>query len=183
MGIWEELRLISVKLFSRNVSGEPVDTVETRSLQDIGFSRAIRYRGAEKLKEYVPDPDRREKIGRILTNIGKFAVDSAVKESLKGVTGGIQVYKIVKEGWDYQSPSQNSNESKKPDITIRVEEMQARMEKIQEEMDFIKQQSKTQTKDARVLEPLNKFPDEDEPVRGSVPPKTDPKRVFIRSRL
>lgn len=43
--------------------------------------------GNRKLKEHVTIPERRDQISRILTSIGKFAVDSAVNDSLKAVTG------------------------------------------------------------------------------------------------
>ncbi|KAI8557751.1 hypothetical protein RHMOL_Rhmol04G0034000 [Rhododendron molle] len=247
MGILDELRLNAVKLFNRNVSNMPPDTNGNRYSCDMGFAKAVtqtgdavRSSGAEKLKEYVPDPDRREKIGRIISGIGKFAVESAVNESLKGVTGkvvvamvlvvfpsqadrvlvhvaqaqlsqpkifethsglqhsslvecgfgtvsvkllegGIQVYKIVKEGSKDQPLPPNPNENKKPELTAVMEEMQARMEKMQEEMNTIKQQSKISMESAKGSEPLKEFPDE--PIKRSALLKTDPKRVFIRSRL
>ncbi|KAF7146571.1 hypothetical protein RHSIM_Rhsim04G0018000 [Rhododendron simsii] len=94
MGILDELRLTAVKLFNRNVSNTPPDTNGNRYSYDMGFAKAVTQTGAavrssgdEKLKECVPDPDRREKIGRIISGIGKFAVDSTVNESLKGITG------------------------------------------------------------------------------------------------
>lgn len=188
MGILDELRLTAVKLFNRNVSNTPPDTNGNRYSYDMGFAKAVAQTGdafrssrAEKLKEYVSDPDHREKIGRIISGIGKFAVDSAVNESLKGVTGGIQVYKIVKEGLKDQPLPLNPNESEKPELTAVMEEMQARMEKMQEEMNTTKQQSKISMESAKGSEPLKEFPDE--PIKGSAPLKTDPKRVFIRSRL
>lgn len=95
--------------------------------------------------------------------------------------GGIQVYKIVKEGLKDQPLPPNPNENKKPDLTAVMEEMQARMEKMQEEMNTIKQQSKISMESAKGSDPLKEFPDE--PIKRSAPLKTDPKRVFIRSRL
>ncbi|KAL6975373.1 hypothetical protein U1Q18_024168 [Sarracenia purpurea var. burkii] len=143
---------------------------------------AVWSNGAEKLKEYVPDPDRRAKISQILANIGKFAVESAVSESLKGVNGAIQVYKIVKEGLKDPPPSLGPNENKKPGLSVAMEEMQAKMEKMQEEMNNIKGQNKVSIQNAKGLEPSKELPN-DVPIKESAPPKTDPKRVFIRSRL
>ncbi|KAH7842245.1 hypothetical protein Vadar_003174 [Vaccinium darrowii] len=89
MGILDELRLTAVKLFNRNIASTPPDTDANRCSYDMSVAKAVtrtgdavRSNGAEKLKESVPDPDHREKMGRILSNIGKFAVD----ESLKSVT-------------------------------------------------------------------------------------------------
>lgn len=95
--------------------------------------------------------------------------------------GGIQVYKIVKEGLKDQPTLLKPNENKKPEVTAAMEEMQARMEKMQEDMNIIKQQSKISMGSAKGSEPLKGFPDE--PIKGSALLKTDPKRVFIRSRL
>lgn len=95
--------------------------------------------------------------------------------------GGMKVYKIVKEGLKDQPLSLNPNEIKKPELTAVMEEMQARMGKMQEEMNTIKQHSKISIESAKGSEPLKECPDE--PIKGSAPLKTDPKRVFIRSRL
>ncbi|KAK4491997.1 hypothetical protein RD792_002784, partial [Penstemon davidsonii] len=62
-----------------------------------------------------------------LMNVGKFAIDSAVNESLKG---GKQVYAIVKGKLKGQVPSELPN-------VILVEEMQAKLEKMQEDMSNI----------------------------------------------
>ncbi|KAK6131569.1 hypothetical protein DH2020_034680 [Rehmannia glutinosa] len=80
-----------------------------------------------------------------LMNVGKFAVDSAVNESLKGLTPhpdsinlssnahirGMQVYAIVKGKLKGQSPSDISNGDKKQNLVL-VEEMQAKLDKMQE---------------------------------------------------
>lgn len=83
MGIWDELRLTAVKLFNRSISNTLLDTNENQYFYDMEFAKAVtrigdavRSSGARKLKEHVPDPDRREKIGQIISDIGKFAVDS-----------------------------------------------------------------------------------------------------------
>ncbi|XP_059662600.1 uncharacterized protein LOC132308519 [Cornus florida] len=188
MGIWDDLRLTAGKLLNRNVSviqpGSnafpiPNDSDIATSVPQI--SDAARYNGAQKLKEHAAGPHRLDKIGRILTNISKLAVDSAVSESLKGVTGGIQVNKIVKEGLNDQLSSDNANENKKPDLTIVVEEMQAKMEKMQEDMNSTKQQNDISIQCAQGSEPLKEF--STPPVKGSVPLKTDAKKIMIRSRL
>ena len=48
---------------------------------------AVRIDRIRMLKEQATNPDRRDKINRILTDLGKFAVDSAVNDSLKAVNG------------------------------------------------------------------------------------------------
>ncbi|XP_057472429.1 uncharacterized protein LOC130761003 isoform X2 [Actinidia eriantha] len=188
MGIWAEFRLTAVKLFNGSILDPPRNSKETECLHDMGIAKAVTQfgdavgsNGAKKLKEYVPDPDRREKIGRILTKVGRFAVDSAVNESLKSVTGGTQLYKIVKEEFKDQPSSFNPNDNKKPDLTVVMEEMQAKMEKMQEDMNNIKQQSKVSIQSAQESEPLRELPNE--PAKGPAPQKAYPKKVFIRSRL
>lgn len=48
---------------------------------------AVRIDRIRMLKEQATNPDRRDKINRILSDLGKFAVDSAVNDSLKAVNG------------------------------------------------------------------------------------------------
>ncbi|CAH1429654.1 unnamed protein product [Lactuca virosa] len=78
--------------------------------------------------ESLPGPDRRETITRVLTGFGKFVVDSAVSDSLKG---RMQVYKIVKEGLKDEAPVELANLNNKAPHTLMMEEMQARMEKME----------------------------------------------------
>lgn len=48
---------------------------------------AVRIDRIRMLKEQATNPDRRDKINRILSDLGKFAVDSAVNDSPKAVNG------------------------------------------------------------------------------------------------
>ena len=62
---------------------------------------AVRIDRIRMLKEQATNPDRRDKINWILTDLGKFAVDSAVNDSLKAVNGwsllslSLRLYVIV----------------------------------------------------------------------------------------
>ena len=48
---------------------------------------AVRFDRIRMPIEQATNPDRRDKINQILTDLGKFAVDSAVNDSLKAVNG------------------------------------------------------------------------------------------------
>ncbi|MGI4421826.1 hypothetical protein ACR2V7_25595 [Klebsiella pneumoniae] len=87
----------------------------------------------------------------------------------------------MKEEFKDQPSSFNPNDNKKPDLTVVMEEMQAKMEKMQEDMNNIKQQSKVSIQSAQESEPLRELPNE--PAKGPAPQKAYPKKVFIRSRL
>ncbi|XP_059444922.1 uncharacterized protein LOC132176670 isoform X1 [Corylus avellana] len=135
-------------------------------------------------KEHVTDHDRRDKISRILTSIGRFAVDSAVQESLKADTGRKKVHKIVQEGFMHQCPTPCLNDKKKPeDLKLAMEELQAK-ELMQEDMNKVEQGNKISAKSVNGSEdpePLKKLPNEDNKESDLL--KTDKKRVFLRSRL
>ncbi|KAK6134514.1 hypothetical protein DH2020_031748 [Rehmannia glutinosa] len=119
-----------------------------------------------------------------LMNVGRFAVESAVNESLKGLTPhpdsihlssnahihvGMQVYAIVKGKLKGQSPSDISNGDKKQNLVL-VEEMQAKLDKMQEDMNNIQQQSTITTLRTEEQEHLKQF--FDEPLKSSMPEKT-----------
>lgn len=95
MGIWDELQSSISRLINRKLPGKSPSESDTFGAKPTTalvsnvtkIADAVKLNGAQKLDEYCPDPHRRDKIGRILTNLGKFAVESAVNESLKGVTG------------------------------------------------------------------------------------------------
>ncbi|CAK9160201.1 unnamed protein product [Ilex paraguariensis] len=185
MGIWDELRSTALSLIKRKASGvtsgqnarrSPYSSIVPTAGTKIGD--AVSLNAAQRLEEYVPEPDRHDKIGRILTNLSRFAVDSAIDESLKGVTGGIQVYKIVKEGLKDHPTSHPS--SGKQDPALVMEEIQAKMEKMQEDMIKIKQQNKTSTQCVAGLEPSKDLPNE--PTKGSAPPKTNAKKILMDIR-
>ncbi|KAL3503270.1 hypothetical protein ACH5RR_037719 [Cinchona calisaya] len=190
MGIWDELQSSVSRLMNRKLpnpsSKRPSDRSTTFDGQRptataVAVADVVRSNGAQKLDDDFPDPHRREKISRVLSNLGKFAVDSAVNESLKSVTGGIQVYKIVKEGLTDQPNSRPHNGNKKQDLMVAMEEMQAKMEKMQEDVNILKQQNQSCTEYSKELEPLKEL--SDEPPASSASAGTDKKKVFIRSRL
>ncbi|KAL2496076.1 uncharacterized protein Fot_39833 [Forsythia ovata] len=142
-----------------------------------------------------------------LVNVGKFSVDSAVNESFKG---GMQVYATVKEKLKGLPLSPHSDGNKKQKY-VAVEEMQATLEKMQEDVNNRKHSNenkkqnyaaveemqatlekmqedenniKQQTKiihRTKQLDHVKQFPDE--PLKSSVPEVTGRKDIFIRSRL
>ncbi|XP_016457923.1 uncharacterized protein LOC107781698 [Nicotiana tabacum] len=184
MGIFDELRAAAGKLLNRKVQQKSSNACAlegkysagiTSSVSKIGGS--VKYDGAQKTDDYVFYPDGREKIGRILSKLTKFAVVSAVDESLKTVAGGS---KIIKEGLKDQSPSRPSTRAEKQDVSVMMEEMQAKMVKFQDDMNNTKQQNEVS---AKCIAGLDSFEFSDEPVKCSTPSKSNRKKVFIRSRL
>ncbi|KAH0721951.1 hypothetical protein KY289_004995 [Solanum tuberosum] len=88
--------------------------------------------------------------------------------------------KITKEGLKDQSPSHPSSRVEKQDVTAVMEEMQAKMEKLQDDMNNTKQQNEVSTK---CITGLDSFEFSDDPIKSSTPSKSNRKKVFIRSRL
>ncbi|MCD7464265.1 hypothetical protein HAX54_052365 [Datura stramonium] len=186
MGILDELRAAAGKLLNRRIQKKPssayaleggrYDAGITPAVSKIGSP--IKYEGSQRTDEYVFYPDGREKISRILSKLSKFAVVSAVDESLKTVAGGS---KITKEGLKDQLPSRPSSRVEKQDVTAVMEEMQAKMEKLQDDMNnHTKQQNEVSTK---CIMGLESFEFSDEPIKTLTPSKSNKKKVFIRSRL
>ncbi|KAH0719751.1 hypothetical protein KY284_004781 [Solanum tuberosum] len=185
MGILDELRAAAGKLWNRRIQKKASNAyaVEVRygaagitpAVSKIGSP--VKNEGSQRTDEYVFYPDGREKIGRILSKLSKFALVSAVDESLKTVAGGS---KITKEGLKDQSPSHPSSRVEKQDVTAVMEEMQAKMEKLQDDMNNTKQQNEVSTK---CITGLDSFEFSDEPIKSSTPSKSKRKKVFIRSRL
>lgn len=91
------------------------------------------------------------------------------------------MYKIVKEGLKDEPNSYPRQGIKKQDLMIAMEEMQAKMEKMQEEVNILKQQNQTSSVYSGDLEPLKDSADE--PLKSVSSFQTDRKKVFIRSRL
>lgn len=91
------------------------------------------------------------------------------------------MYKIVKEGLKDEPNSYPRQGIKKQDLMIAMEEMQAKMEKMQEEVNILKQQNQTSSVYSGDLEPLKDSADE--PLKSVASLQTDRKKVFIRSRL
>ncbi|XP_040988302.1 uncharacterized protein LOC121235929 [Juglans microcarpa x Juglans regia] len=139
--------------------------------------------GNRKLKEHVTIPERLDQISRILTSIGKFAVDSAVNDSLKAVTGRKQMHKIVQEGFRHQPASPALDDKKKPeDLKVVMQELQAKEDGVQEDTNKPKQGTRASAKSVNGSSAvLKKKPNDGK--KGSDLLETDKKRVFIRSRL
>ncbi|CAN4075514.1 unnamed protein product [Withania somnifera] len=177
MGIIQQFRSIAGKLFNRSFGQQkPSDSYasEGEYSGSSGVASPVKYVGTQS-DEYVFYPDGREKISDILCKLSKFAIVSAVDESLKTVAGGT---KIIKEGSKDQSPSRPRLD--KQDFTVMMEEMQAKMEKLQDDMNNMKQQNEVSAKCAIGLE---SFEFSDEPIKRSAPTKSNPKKVLIRSRM
>ncbi|KAM3320574.1 putative protein isoform X1 [Capsicum chacoense] len=179
MGIIHQFRELAGKLFSnrRPQQQKPSDEYSGRVASPITKTSSpvpVNYDGAQS-DEYVFYPDGREKISDILCKLRKFAIVSAVDESLKTVAGGS---KIVKEGSKDQSPSRPKLD--RQDLTVMMEEMQAKMEKLQDDVNNMKQQNEASAKCANGLD---SFESSDEPIKRSTPTKSNPKKVLIRSRM
>ncbi|XP_058073209.1 uncharacterized protein LOC131221917 [Magnolia sinica] len=140
MGFWDLLYWTNDKI-KQNAPDMTAVTNACRSSCDLGYAavkkvdNVVRVDGAQKVKEYLPDPQAREKIGRIATKVAKYGADAAVSETLKGVTGGVQIYRIVRDGLMDRPPSDHGSE--KSNSKEMMEEMQKKMDKIQEEISNI----------------------------------------------
>uniref|UniRef100_M1AG50 Uncharacterized protein n=1 Tax=Solanum tuberosum TaxID=4113 RepID=M1AG50_SOLTU len=181
MGIIQQFRAVAGKLFNRRGQEKPSDAYASEGEYSGGVSSPVtktsspvKYDGTQS-DEYVFYPDGREKISDILCKLRKFAIVSAVDESLKTVASGS---KIIKEGSKDQSPSRPRLD--KQDFTVMMEEMQAKMEKLQDDMNNMKQQNEVSVK---CTNGLDSFEFSDEPIKSSTPTKSKPKKVLIRSRM
>ncbi|XVF70393.1 hypothetical protein PTKIN_Ptkin11bG0158100 [Pterospermum kingtungense] len=122
----------------------------------------------------VLNTNSRHTIGRFLTNLRKFAIDSAINVSVKGFTGGKKLYQIF-----LQERFKDERTRRKFEDDKLKEKMQ--LAKMEDMNDGVKLQSKTETsKPVGGSEHKKKMPqglkelDLQEPNR---------KRIFIRSRL
>ena len=88
----------------------------------------------------------------------------------------MQVYKMVKEGLKEQAPVEPTNSNNKPPHTLMMEDMQARMEKMEEDLHIIRLDDEDSILCAKDLDPRK-----DESTEA--PAKSDVKKIFIRSRL
>ena len=86
--------IITLIWYDRKCSQNPLHFTKYRILHTTVLNRnenkmadAVRIDRIRMLKEQATNPDQRDKINRILTDLGKFAVDSAVNDSLKAVNG------------------------------------------------------------------------------------------------
>ena len=88
---------------------------------------------------------------------------------------------MVKEGLKDHSPLEPTNLNSKPRHTLMMEEMQARMVKMEEDLHIIRLDDEDSILCAKDLDPRNEDPSESN--EKAAPEKTDVKKVFIRSRL
>lgn len=174
MGIIQQFRDVAGKLFNRRGQQKPSDAYASEGEYSGGVSSPVtktsspvKYDGTQS-DEYVFYPDGREKISDILCKLRKFAIVSAVDESLKTVAGGS---KSIKEGSKDKSPSRPRLD--KQDFTVMMEEMQAKMEKLQDDMNNMKQQNEVS---AKCTNGLDSFEFSDEPIKSSMPTKSKPKK-------
>ncbi|KAK9209346.1 hypothetical protein WN944_001712 [Citrus x changshan-huyou] len=123
----------------------------------------------------------RAKIGGFLKIFTELALDSALNVSVKGVTGGKKVYKIVLDGLKYQPRSLLLDDKNKCKDIESAKEMQAKMEEMQELINNVEPQNKTSVKPTKGSIPQKKKPNEG--IKGSDLLKTKEKRILIRSRL
>ncbi|KDP38939.1 hypothetical protein JCGZ_00696 [Jatropha curcas] len=129
----------------------------------------------------LPKQDRRgNNIGQILTNLTKFAIDSTLDHSLKGVNGPKKLYRIVQERLKNPPTSLSLKNCKKPEDVKLLEDMQIKEEET-EGMVKLKKQNDTSAKFVRGKEGLKKEPNEGN--RSSDVLEPEKNRIFIRSRL
>lgn len=92
------------------------------------------------------------------------------------------MYEIVQERLKDQPLSTSLDDKKKPlDVKLGMEEMQAKMENMQEYTNIVKQQHEISAKHVEGSDHPKKIPDES--IHGSDLPQTNRKKIFIRSRL
>ncbi|CAN4087416.1 unnamed protein product [Withania somnifera] len=166
MGILDELRSVAGKLLNQKIQNKSSYAAGIKPAVS-KIDRPVQHESGQKTNE----------IGRILSKLSKFAIVSAVGQSLKTYAGGS---KIMKEGLKDQSPSQPSSRAGRQDVTVVMEEMQAKMEKLQDDMNNTKLQNEVST---NCITGLESFEFSDEPIKSSTPSKANRKKIFIRSRL
>ncbi|XP_060209403.1 uncharacterized protein LOC132636508 [Lycium barbarum] len=173
MGIIQQLLAVAGKFFNRRGQQKPSDAYASEGEYSDGVTSAVTKKSSSSVT-YNGGAQSDEYVSNILCKLRKFAIVSAVDESLKTVAGGS---KIVKEGSKDQSPSRPRLD--KQDFTVMMEEMQAKMEKLQDDMNNMKQQNEVSAKCANGLE---SFEFSDEPIK-TTPTKSNRKKVLIRSRM
>uniref|UniRef100_A0A2P2J3R5 Uncharacterized protein MANES_03G116200 n=1 Tax=Rhizophora mucronata TaxID=61149 RepID=A0A2P2J3R5_RHIMU len=130
------------------------------------------------------NPDRlryTNKIGRILTNLVKFAVDSAVTDSSKGVSGLKKLYRIVEERFTRPPASLPLSECKKPEELKLMQKMQTKINELQEDLTELKQPDMTVSRSIDGTECEKDV--RNEGIKESGVQETEKRRIFIRSRL
>lgn len=97
--------------------------------------------------------------------------------------GGMLVYGVVKGKLKGEPASHLSDNHKKQQHSVVVEEMQAKLEKMQQDMNNNIQRQRNVSSISTTEEQgyPNKFPEV--PLRSSMPEVTGQRNIFIRSRL
>ncbi|MCD7458801.1 hypothetical protein HAX54_039267 [Datura stramonium] len=162
MGIIQQFRAVAGKLFSRRGQQKPSDAYVSEGEYSGGVaspvtktSSPVKYAGAQS-DEYVFYPDGREKISDILCKLSVNSLLSLPSTNLssrcwsESLSRTLSGNKIIKEGSKDKSPSRPRLD--KQDFTVMMEEMQARMEKLQYDMNNMKQQNEVSAKCANGLE-------------------------------
>lgn len=93
----------------------------------------------------------------------------------------MQAYAIVKGKLKGLTPLTHANRNKQQSFVV-VEELQAKLEKMQRDMDDIEQRSMISTLRREGQEHSTQL-DDNEPVKCSLPEVTTRGKIFIRSRL
>ncbi|KAJ8764691.1 hypothetical protein K2173_007780 [Erythroxylum novogranatense] len=121
-------------------------------------------------------------IGRVLTNLTKFAVDSAVNYPPKGFSVlNSSTVMVTAERFRDAKASVLLNEHKKSEDLKLVESLQMKKEKQPEDFTNLTQQSSAYGKCIPGVDPPKDTPDEG--IKKSGGEETKKKRIFIRSRL
>ncbi|KAF7849304.1 hypothetical protein BT93_L0997 [Corymbia citriodora subsp. variegata] len=124
----------------------------------------------------------KSRIGRILTSIRRFAVDSAVLESFWVINGKKKATKLMHEGVKDRALRLSLNGDNGPrDLKVGLNDVHEIMEKRQEGSNKVRQEHERSAKSVVGSEALKKMPNEG-PKLMDLPRATE-KRLFIRSRL
>ncbi|XP_010052565.2 uncharacterized protein LOC104441227 isoform X2 [Eucalyptus grandis] len=135
--------------------------------------------GLRNLSEVVGFKSR---IGRILTSVRRFVVDSAILESLGGNNGKKTATKLMYEGMKDRALCPSLNDGNRPgDLKVGLTNINEIVEKRQEGSNKVGQEHERSAKSVIGLEVSKKTPNE-VPKLMDLPRATE-KRLFIRSRL
>ncbi|KAI6703121.1 hypothetical protein NL676_012257 [Syzygium grande] len=144
------------------------------------MANAAKSEGLRNLREAV---GLKSRVGRILASIGRFAVDSAVLESLGGINAGKEkATKLMQEGLKDRAHCLSLNDNNgSGDLKVGLNDMHEIMEKGEEGSNKVTQEHKRSAKSVIGSVASKKTPNEG-PKRIDLPRATE-KKPFIRSRL
>ncbi|XP_030551552.1 uncharacterized protein LOC115756018 isoform X2 [Rhodamnia argentea] len=135
--------------------------------------------GLRNLSEVVGFKSR---IGRILTSIRRFAVDSAVRESLGGINGNKKATKFMQDGVKDQVLCLSLKDDNGPgDLKVGLNDIHEIMEKRREGLNKVRQEHERSAESVMGSESSKKSPNEG-PKQLDLPRAAE-KKLFIRSRL